>query len=107
MTDPTLEGQDEQVAVVAPAPRLGVLRQWPIALVLLGVVISLTVVALGHFRRGSVLLAATVVLAMFLRLLLRDDEAGMLGVRSKSVDVVTLAVLGVALGVLAFAVPAP
>ena len=102
-----LEGQDEQVAAPAAAPRAGPFRQWPIVLVLIGVVISLTVVALGHFRRGSVLLAGTVVLAMFLRLLLREDEAGMLVVRSKVIDVVTLAVLGVALAVLAFAVPAP
>src|SRR5690348_2342718 len=99
MADPLLEGQDEQVQRVSRAS--GRLAQWPMALVLLGVVVSLVVVAIGHFRRGSVLLAATVVLAMFLRLLLREDEAGLLVVRSKTVDVVTLAVLGVALGVLA------
>ena len=90
-----------------PTPRPRRLGQWPIVLVLAGVVVSLVVVALGHFRRGSVLLAGTVVLALFLRLLLRDDEAGMLAVRSKTLDVVTLAVLGAALGVLAFAVPPP
>ena len=82
-------------------------REWPMALVLVGVAVSLAVVAIGHFRRGSVLLAGAVVLAMFLRLLLRDDEAGMLAVRSKTVDVVSLAVLGIGLAVLAFAVPPP
>ena len=77
------------------------------ALVVVGVLGSLVVVALGHFRRGSVLLAAVVVLAMFLRILLGEQEAGLLAVRSKIVDVVCLAVLGIGLGVLAFAVPPP
>jgi len=103
-----LEGHDEQVQLPAPArSRVGVLREWPMVLVLVGVAGSLAVVALGHFRRGSVLLAGAVVLAMFLRLLLTTEEAGMLAVRSKVVDVVCLAVLGIGLGVLAFAVPPP
>ena len=87
VTDPMLEGQDEQFAaptVAARPARTGLLRQWPIVLVLLGRRrLARPSSPSGHFRRGSVLLAGTVVLAMFLRLLLRDDEAGMLVVRSK------------------------
>jgi hypothetical protein len=94
-------------AGVEPGATLRRLLQWPITLVLLGVVVALGVVATGHFRRGSVVLAGAVVMAMFLRLFLREDEAGLLVVRSKIVDVVLLAVLGIGLGVLAFAVPPP
>jgi hypothetical protein len=109
---PDVDGADgagdaaEQAPEALP-PRERRFPQWPMTLVLGGVAISLVVVATGHFRRGSVLLAATVVLAMFLRLLLREDEAGLLVVRSKLVDVVVLAVLGIGLGVLAFVVPPP
>ena len=90
-----------------PRRESGWWREWPVTLVLAGAVLALTVVALGHFRRGSVLLAAAVVFAMFLRLLLREGEAGLLVVRSKAVDVATLGVLGLGLAVLAFAVPPP
>jgi hypothetical protein len=80
-------------------------REWPFLVVLAGLVVAIAVVVLGSFRLGSVLLGAVVILAAFLRLLLREDEAGLLAVRTKIVDVVTLGVLGIGLGVLAFAVP--
>ncbi len=83
------------------------LRQWPIALVLVGVAAALVLVALNSFRLGAVLLAASVLLAAFLRLLLPDEDAGLLVVRSKRVDVSLLIVMGVALSVLAFWVPEP
>jgi hypothetical protein len=41
-------------------------RQWPISLVLVLVGVSLVLIATDHFRRGSVLLAASVILAFFL-----------------------------------------
>jgi hypothetical protein len=90
MTDP-----DARPAAPAATPRP---REWPAALVLVG---------MGSFRLGSVLLAGVTVLALFLRLFLREDEAGLLAVRSKIVDVITLLVLGVGLALLAFLVPAP
>lgn len=82
-------------------------REWPIAVVLAVVAAGLGVVALGYFRRGTVVLAFGVTLALFLRLLLRNEDAGMLQVRSKRIDVVCLAVLAVAVGVLALWVPPP
>ena len=82
-------------------------RQWPIIVVLLGVAIALTLVALDYFRRGSVVLAGSVLLAAFLRLLLPDREAGLLVVRSRRVDVLVLGVLGALLAVFAFWVPPP
>jgi multisubunit Na+/H+ antiporter MnhB subunit len=52
-------------------------------------------------------LAVSVVLAIFLRLFLPENQAGMLAVRSKSVDVAILTVLGVGLAIFALWVPAP
>jgi hypothetical protein len=87
---------------------LGRLRQeWPITAALSVVVIGLVIVGSGHFRRGTVLLAFGVALALFLRLLLPSSEAGLLAVRSKPVDVAVLAFLAVATSVLALWVPPP
>jgi hypothetical protein len=82
-------------------------REWPIALVLSCVAISLIVVAANHFRRGSVLLAASVLLATGLRLVLPARQAGLLAVRSRLVDVIALGGLGGGLMVLALVVPPP
>jgi hypothetical protein len=54
-----------------------------------------------------VVLAGSVLLATFLRLLLPDREAGLLVVRSRRVDVAVLGTLGVLLAVFAFGVPPP
>ena len=83
------------------------LRQWPITIVLLGVAVAMVFIALDSFRRGSVVLSASVLLAAFLRLLLSDSDAGMLAVRSKRVDVITVGLLGVAITVFTFWVPPP
>ena len=96
-------GQDN----VRPLRAGGWWRQWPILVVLTGVVIALALVSLDYFRRGSVVLAGSVLLAAFLRLLLPDREAGLLVVRSRRVDVAVLGVLGALLAVFAFWVPPP
>ena len=81
--------------------------QWPIAVVLVAVGASLLVVALDRFRVGSLMLAASLVLAFVLRLILPADRAGMLAVRSKRVDLMVLGTLGGALVVFALWVPPP
>lgn len=81
--------------------------QWPIVLVLACVVASLAVVALDRFRLGSLMLAASLVLAFFLRLVLPDNRAGMLAVRSKRVDLVVLGTLAAALVAFSLWVPPP
>lgn len=82
-------------------------REWPISLVLLGIVLSMIFVGTDHFRRGSLVLAVSVVLGTFLRLFLPEHQAGMLAVRSKTVDVAILALLGVGLTIFTLWVPAP
>ncbi len=93
--------------VVSLRPRRNWLAQWPITLVLVGVGIAMVMIALDNFRRGSIVLSASVLLAAFLRLLLPDSDAGMLVVRSRRIDVITLAVLGVGLTIFTFWVPPP
>jgi hypothetical protein len=80
--------------------------QWPLALVLVGVAAGLLVVAVGAFRAGSVIVAAALVFAAFLRAFLPDPVVGMLAIRRRSTDVATMAVLGLTLAVVAFLVPA-
>lgn len=92
-----------EVARDSGGPRL----QWPLMLVLVGLLVSLGVVAADHFRRGSVLFAGFVVGAFFLRLFLPERDAGWLAVRSKGVDLLCLGFLGVGLSVFALIVPPP
>ena len=99
--------EDIDRAVTAHREARGPWFQWPLVLVLVGLAISLLVVAGDHFRRGSVGFAACVVLAFFLRLILSDEDAGWLAVRSRLVDLLCLAFLGLSLSVFALIVPPP
>lgn len=105
--DESDEGPSATVVPLRPPTKRNWLAEWPITLVLTGVAIAMIMIALDYFRRGSIVLSASVLLAAFLRLLLPDSDAGMLVVRSRKVDVLTLAVLGVGLTIFTFWVPAP
>jgi hypothetical protein len=105
--DEAEDGPSATVVPIRPAARRNWLAQWPITLVLIGVGIAMAMIAMDYFRRGSIVLSASVLLAAFLRLLLPDADAGMLVVRSRKVDVLTLAVLGVGLTIFTFWVPPP
>jgi multisubunit Na+/H+ antiporter MnhB subunit len=99
--------RDNVVHLPRPRRRRNWLAQWPITLVLLGVGVAMAMIAMDSFRRGCVVLSASVLLAAFLRLLLPEDDAGMLAVRSRRVDVAILVGLGLGLAVLTFWVPPP
>lgn len=75
--------------------------------VLAVVATSLWIVADNHFKRGTVLFALAICFAAFLRLVLPNGVAGLLRVRSRLVDVLTLAALGVGTLVAALIVPPP
>ena len=79
--------------------------QWPLGLVLLFVAAGLVVIGVGGFRAGSVIVAAALVFAAFLRAFLPESVAGMLAIRRRTTDVVTMAAFGLALAVVAFLVP--
>ncbi|HZC26895.1 MAG TPA: DUF3017 domain-containing protein [Actinopolymorphaceae bacterium] len=72
---------------------------------LTGIAISLVVVIVVDFRPGTVLFAASVLLAAAFRLVLTTRRAGLLVLRSRTIDVVTLTFMGVAALLLALAVP--
>lgn len=107
--DFTADRIEEDAAVSADAVRGagGPPLQWPLMIVLTGLVVSLIVVADDHFRRGSVLFAGFVVGAFFLRLFLPERDAGWLAVRGRGTDLLCLGVLGLSLSVFALIVPPP
>ena len=84
----------------------GLLRQLPLLAVLLAVGVGLLVVAVGHWRKGLVVMGLAMVAAAVLRLLLPLRRAGFLAVRSRTLDVVLIGGTGVALVVIALAIPA-
>jgi hypothetical protein len=83
----------------------GLLRQLPLLAVLVAVGVGLGMVALEHWRRGLVVIGCSLVAAALLRLLLPVRRVGFLAVRSRTVDVVLLAGMGVAVVVAALTVP--
>lgn len=62
--------------------------QWPLALVLIGVAVALGFVVLERWRRGAFLLGVVALAAAALRLVVPEERARLLGVRSKRFDVV-------------------
>jgi hypothetical protein len=81
-------------------------RETPLMLAVLVMVVGLAVIVLGDWRAGSRMIGGAVLLAGVLRLVLHDEQAGMLAVRGKAVDVTTMALLGTAVLALAAVVPA-
>ena len=71
--------------------------QWPILLVGLIFATAFALVGANFWRRGSLLIGIAVGVAAILRLVLSDDRAGLLVVRSKGIDFVTTATVGAAM----------
>jgi Protein of unknown function (DUF3017) len=82
-------------------------RPDPLLLVVLGVAVGIVVALLRRPQPGMLVISGTLVVAAFLRLVLRPRDAGSLVVRSRHVDVVLLAALAAAIGVLALVTPFP
>jgi hypothetical protein len=71
--------------------------QWPILLVGLIFATAFVLVGANFWRRGSLLIGIGVGVAAALRLLLSEDRAGLLVVRSKGTDFMTTAIVGAAM----------
>ena len=69
--------------------RKAVRVQWPILLVGLIFIAAFGLVIAGYWRRGALVIGIGVGVAAALRLMLTEDRAGLLVVRSKGIDVVT------------------
>ncbi|REE98250.1 DUF3017 domain-containing protein [Thermomonospora umbrina] len=81
------------------------LGQLPYVLALCGVGGALAMYAGAHFRKGSALLAAGVLFGALARLVLPESQVGMLAIRKKWLDVLTMVALAVAVAVVAWVVP--
>ncbi|HUV47563.1 MAG TPA: DUF3017 domain-containing protein [Actinomycetes bacterium] len=79
--------------------------QWPLALVLLGLVAGLVVLSFFDFRAGSMILGVAIIFAGALRLVLPRERAGLLAIRGRPIDLVTMFGLGIALTTVAVLIP--
>ncbi len=71
--------------------------QWPILLVGLIFVAAFVLVVGGYWRRGALVMAIGVGVAAALRLMLTEDRAGLLAVRSRGIDFTTTATVSAAM----------
>jgi Protein of unknown function (DUF3017) len=71
--------------------------QWPILLVGLIFAVAFVLVGANFWRRGSLLIGIGVGVAAALRLVLSEERAGLLVVRSKGTDFITTAMVGAAM----------
>ena len=83
----------------------GLIRQLPLLAVLLTVGVGLVLVTFEHWRRGLVVIGLALVGAALLRLLLPVRRVGFLAVRSRPIDVVLLAGMGLALTGISVTIP--
>ena len=90
-----------------PSGRRRLLAEWPTGVVLLAVVAGLAYTLGGHFKRGSFVIGVSVLLAGALRAFLPTPVAGLLAVRSRTLDVVAAVGLGLLLLVVTLVVPPP
>ncbi len=83
-------------------------RWWPVLVVAAGVVAGLLIAVLSRdsWRVGAVVIGCSLLLGAGIRIALPPREAGLLQVRSRAFDVVALIVGGLAIVVLALAIPA-
>lgn len=71
--------------------------QWPILTVGVFLLAAFGLVVAGYWRRGALVLAIGVGVAAAMRLALTDDRAGLLVVRSRTIDIATTATVSAAL----------
>ncbi|WP_459984672.1 DUF3017 domain-containing protein [Nocardioides sp. AN3] len=107
-----VEAELVAAGVQEPSGTAGAERRYPSTIggacylaVLAVVVLGLVVTATGHWRGGVHLIAGALVAAAAFRLVLPSRDAGMLAVRSRALDCVLLAVMGIALWILAGTIP--
>ncbi len=65
--------------------------QWPILVVGLILIAALVLVIAGYWRRGALVMGIAVGVAAAMRLTLSDERAGLLAIRSRTIDFTTTA----------------
>ena len=86
-----LPTREEAVAFVRRVVR----AQWPIVSVFAIFLLAFVLVAAGFWRRGSLLIGIGVGVAAAYRLLLSEERAGLLVVRSRGIDFATMTTVSV------------
>jgi Protein of unknown function (DUF3017) len=76
----------------------------PAALVTAIVLAGMALVLTQHWRKGAVLLGAALLVAGLLRMLLPPEQAGLLAIRNRAIDVLCYSGFGVVMVVLAFTI---
>lgn len=79
-------------------------EQWPILLVTAVFVAALGLVIVDRWRRGALVAGIGVGLGAALRMVLSDDNAGLLAVRSKTFDVAAMTAVATAMAYLALTI---
>ena len=78
--------------------------QWPIIWIVLIFVVAFSLAAANFWRRGALLIGIAVGLAAVLRLALTEDRAGLLVVRSKTIDFTMMASVATAMVYIAWTI---
>jgi hypothetical protein len=78
--------------------------QWPILTVGLFLLAAFGLVVAGYWRRGALVLAIGVGVAAAMRLALSEDRAGLLVVRSRTIDFATTATVSAAMFYIAWTI---
>ncbi len=76
----------------------------PFALVLGVVLLGILRIVQYHWRQGAVLIGVALLLAALLRVLVTDEQAGLIAIRSRSVDALLYSGLGFAVIVVAMTI---
>ena len=79
---------------------MDVRREWPFTTVFLVAVAAVALIALGNLQHGVLVFGCALVIGSGLRFALSTPRAGLLAIRGRGVDVVTMGLLGLVMLVL-------
>lgn len=79
-------------------------RHLPFALVLGVVVLGLLRIVQYHWRQGAVLIGVALLVAALLRVMVTDEQAGLIAIRGRSIDALLYSGLGFAVIVVAMTI---
>ncbi|HWG23833.1 DUF3017 domain-containing protein [Actinospica sp.] len=79
---------------------MDVRREWPFATVFAVALAAVALIALGNLQHGVLILGCALLLGSGLRFALPTPRAGLLAIRGRGVDVVTMGLLGLVMLIL-------
>ena len=79
---------------------MDVRREWPFATVFVVALGAVALIALGNLQHGVLILGCALLLGSGLRFALPTPRAGLLAIRGRGVDVITMGLLGLVMLVL-------